>query len=174
MSNSLTADEEIKSKILRLMDENHNMCVATVRSDGWPQATMVGYLRKDLAIYFVVARDSQKFANIQADSRVSIALGHDAERHIRGLSIAARAVEVTDPTEIEEVNALALDRDIMHGVFSPRKTSAALMRATPSVISIIDLAKGPGEPELFEVEAETVLRRVQNVRGHGSDLEKRA
>src|SRR5665213_882310 len=98
------SDFELKAKIIALLDENRVMTVATVRPDGWPQATMVGYAHDDLTLYFVVARTSQKLANIERDPRISIALGrlsieigqagHDG---IRGLSMAARVSEVTDP-----------------------------------------------------------------------------
>ena len=84
----------LRDLILEILDENHVMCVATVRSDGWPHATLVNYLRLGRALYFVVARDSQKFENITRDSRVSIARGGGllANGAGRGLSMAALAI----------------------------------------------------------------------------------
>lgn len=38
-----TMDEEIRRRILALLDEHRIMTVATLRPDGWPQATTVGY-----------------------------------------------------------------------------------------------------------------------------------
>jgi len=54
------------------------MTIATLRPDGWPQATMVGYVNDGFLLYCFVARSTQKFANIQRDPRVSIAIGSDA------------------------------------------------------------------------------------------------
>jgi nitroimidazol reductase NimA-like FMN-containing flavoprotein (pyridoxamine 5'-phosphate oxidase superfamily) len=153
---------ELKTKILELLDENDVMTVATVRADGWPQATLVGYVRDDLTLYFAVARISQKLANIQRDPRVSIALGHHAPNRLRGLSMAAHAAEVTDSREIARLNALMRERYPGKSRFSPREISAALIRATPSVVSVIDLTEGPGEPELAEPDGDTMVRRIRN------------
>jgi nitroimidazol reductase NimA-like FMN-containing flavoprotein (pyridoxamine 5'-phosphate oxidase superfamily) len=153
---------ESKAKIVELLQENRVMSIATIRSDGWPQATMVGYVHDDLTLYFVVARLSQKFANIAREPRVSISLGHDAPNRLRGLSMAAHAAEVTDPAEIEHLNALLLERYPEQSIFSPREPSAAVLRATPIVVSIIDLARGPGEPQLVEIDNETTVDHVQN------------
>jgi nitroimidazol reductase NimA-like FMN-containing flavoprotein (pyridoxamine 5'-phosphate oxidase superfamily) len=57
-------DEEIRRKILRLLDEHRIMTIATLRPDGWPQATTVGYASEGLTIYFLCGRDSQKAANL--------------------------------------------------------------------------------------------------------------
>jgi len=159
---SATAKIESKAKILELLQENRVMSVATIRSDGWPQATMVGYVHDDLTLYFVVARISQKLANIEREPRISIALGHDAPNRLRGLSMAARAAEVTDSAEIEHLNALVRKRYPEQSMFSPRETSVAVMRATPTVVSVIDLARGPGEPQLVEISNETTVDHVRN------------
>jgi hypothetical protein len=160
-------DLELKAKIVELLDENRTMTVATVRPDGWPQATMVGYAHDDLTLYFVVARTSQKFANIKRDPRVSIAIGRLSiaigEAHhdrIIGLSMAARVAEVTDLAEVECVNRLAARQSPEQAVFAPREVSVAVMRATPTVISVIDLAMGPGQPDLVHVTSETTVYRA--------------
>jgi hypothetical protein len=36
-------DEEIRRKILSILDQHRDMSIATLRPDGWPQATTVGY-----------------------------------------------------------------------------------------------------------------------------------
>jgi general stress protein 26 len=151
-----------KPKILELLDENRVMSVATVRHDGWPQATMVGYVHDDLTLYFAVARISQKLANIKREPRISIALGHDAPNRLRGLSMAAHAAEVSDLAEIDHLNALMLERYPEQNRFSPREASSAVLRATPIVVSIIDLAKSPGEPELVQVSTEATVHQIRN------------
>ena len=162
-----TTDNARKAKILAILDENRIMTVATVRPDGWPQATMVGYVHDDLALYFVVARDSQKLANIGRDPRISIAIGKDSPDRIEGLSIAARAAEVMDFDEVNRLNALINRHYPEQSVFAPRKASSAVMRATPEIISLIDLSKGPGQPELLEVTRETFVHRVSHSEDSG-------
>jgi nitroimidazol reductase NimA-like FMN-containing flavoprotein (pyridoxamine 5'-phosphate oxidase superfamily) len=44
------ADADLKAKILELLDEHRVMAIATNRADGWPQATIVGYVHLDLTI----------------------------------------------------------------------------------------------------------------------------
>lgn len=154
------ADLDTKATILAILEENRIMSLGTVRPDGWPQVTMVGFVHDDLALYFVVARTSQKFANITHDPRVSIAVGRDQPEHIRGLSIAARAAEVLDLDEVLRLNRSVLERYPHQAMFAPREALSAVMCATPSLISVIDMSKGPGHPELVEVSNETSVRRV--------------
>ena len=151
-----------RAKIFELLDENRIMSVATVRPDGWPQATMVGYVHDDLTLYFAVARTSQKLANIKREPKISIALGHETADRLRGLSMAADVAEVTDLAEIARLNALILERYPEQRVFAPREASAAVLRARPRVISIIDLPKSPGQPELVEVGADATVHRIRN------------
>jgi uncharacterized pyridoxamine 5'-phosphate oxidase family protein len=155
-----STDLELKAKILALLGENRVMSVATIRPDGWPQVTMVGYVHDDLTLYFAIARTSQKYANIARDPRVSIALGQDQPDRIRGLSMAARAMEVIDIEEVMRLNALIAARYPEQSVFAPREAAAAVIRAMPKVISVIDLSKGPGRPELVQVTSETVVHRL--------------
>jgi hypothetical protein len=37
-------NKQIKEKILALLDQHRIMTIATLRPDGWPQATTVGYV----------------------------------------------------------------------------------------------------------------------------------
>jgi nitroimidazol reductase NimA-like FMN-containing flavoprotein (pyridoxamine 5'-phosphate oxidase superfamily) len=50
----------------------------TLRPDGWPQATTVGYVNEDLTLYFLCGLDCQKAANLARDDRVSLTIDHDA------------------------------------------------------------------------------------------------
>jgi nitroimidazol reductase NimA-like FMN-containing flavoprotein (pyridoxamine 5'-phosphate oxidase superfamily) len=158
---------DAKAKILALLNENRAMSVATIRPDGWPQATMVGYVHDDLTLYFVVARISQKLANIKREPRISIALGQDSPNRLRGLSMAARAAEVTDLAEIDHLNELMQERYPGQTRFSPREVSTAILRATPEIISVIDLPKGPGEPDLVAISSETSVDSMPNAAAFG-------
>jgi general stress protein 26 len=150
---------KLKSRILAILDENRVMTVATLRPDGWPQATMVGYVHDDLTLYFAVARDSQKLANITREPRVSIAIGRQsAGDRVRGLSMAARANEVTDVAEVVRLDALIAERYPGRIVFAPQGKAAAVIRVTPQLVSVID--QDEGAPTLAQVATETVVRPI--------------
>ncbi len=46
------------------------MTIATLRPDGWPQATTVGYVSEGLDLYFLCGPNSQKAHNLAVDDRV--------------------------------------------------------------------------------------------------------
>src|SRR6186713_1041666 len=81
------------------------MSLATLRPDGWPQATTVGYVNEGLILYFLCSWDSQKAANLARDDRVSLTIDHDTSdpMEITGLSMAAHAQVVVDPAESGKV-----------------------------------------------------------------------
>jgi nitroimidazol reductase NimA-like FMN-containing flavoprotein (pyridoxamine 5'-phosphate oxidase superfamily) len=53
-------DEETREKIHTLLNEHRIMTVATLRPDGWPQATTVSYVNEGLTLYFLCGLESQK------------------------------------------------------------------------------------------------------------------
>lgn len=158
------ATGDFKATILAILDENRIMSLATSRADGWPQVTLVGYAHDDLTLYCTVGLSSQKLANITRDPRVSVAIGHDLPKQLRGLSMSARAAQVTDVEEIERLNGVIAGRYPEQTIFAPRETSCAVLRITPKLVSIIDLAKGPGLPQLVEVASEVLVRPVDKDR----------
>ena len=88
-------DESFQRKILALLDQHRTMRIATLRPDGWPQVTTVGYANDGFAIYFLCGPDSQKPSNLARDDRVSPAIDDDPAQvmDITGLSMAARTVK---------------------------------------------------------------------------------
>lgn len=141
-------------KAIEILDANRLMAISTVRPDGWPQATMVSYANDGLLIYFVVSRLSQKFANIENDDRVSIAIGRDCEKpgSIRALSIAAHASEVRDPKQREGAIDLVLKRHPgLASLPRPAHAHAAVMRAPCSIVTILDYSKGFGHADVLTI-----------------------
>jgi len=141
----------LKALILRLLHEHRVMTMATLRPDGWPQATMVGYVNDGFFLYCFVARSTQKFANIQRDPRVSIAIGSDAANpmQVRGLSLAGHASEVNDRSEFDEIAALRLRKFPEYAALpAPKPTQVALLRIAPDIISVLDYEHGFGHSEL--------------------------
>ena len=152
--------ERLGERVLQILAENRIMAVATLRDDGWPQATMVGYAHDGLVLYFAIGRDSQKRANMARDPRVSIAIGHHepGEAGPRGLSVAATVSEVTDAVAVRRLNDLILERYPEQMVFTPSGASIALMKALPTVISLIDPANGQDKPLLLRVDRSGALK----------------
>jgi hypothetical protein len=70
-------DEAIKRKILTLLEQHRIMTIATLRPDGWPQATTVGYANDGLTLNFLCGPDSQKAANLARE----VAGRHVKARH---------------------------------------------------------------------------------------------
>ena len=144
----------MKRKAIEILDSHRLMALATVRPDGWPQATMVGYANEGLLIYFIISRKGQKYANIDADQRVSIAIGSDFEdpRTIAALSIAAEASPVTDPEQRERAIDLILDRHPgLKSLPRPDPASSAVMRAACRIVTVLDYSKGLGHTDILTI-----------------------
>lgn len=145
---------ELRSKILDILARHHNLTIATLRPDGYPQATTVGYASDGLTIYFGCGVHSQKAQNITRDDRVSAAIDEDHANwlEIEGLSIAGRAARVTDPQELEKANSLFTAKFPQVSAFSAdMRTAMDIFRVTPSVISVLDYTKGFGHTDLVRV-----------------------
>lgn len=146
-------DERMKRKIVSLLDGHRNLTIATLRPDGWPQATTVGYANDGLAIYFLCGKGSQKDANLTRDPRCSLTVDEDEGQvmQITGLSMAARASRVTDEAEGERALALLWSRYPAQESLPfelPRPADVALYRLTPVVVSVLDYTKGFGHTDL--------------------------
>lgn len=146
-------DDQMRQKILGLLDEHRIMTLATLRPDGWPQATTVGYVNEGLTLYFLCGLDSQKARNLALDDRVSLTIDHDTPdlMAITGLSMAARAEAVTDRAEAEKVlrmlplkypDAPPLPMKM------PSPDEVRLFRIQPQVISVLDYSQGFGHTDL--------------------------
>ena len=146
-------DEEIRRKVLTLLDQHRIMTVATLRPDGWPQATTVGYVNEGLTLYFLCGPNSQKAANLARDDRVSVTIDHDTPQvmEITGLSMAAHAQPVVDRAEAEKILRM-LPQKYPAQVNLPGPMPAAdqvrIFRVTPTVISVLDYTQGFGHTDL--------------------------
>ncbi|MBB4003842.1 pyridoxamine 5'-phosphate oxidase family protein [Aurantimonas endophytica] len=149
-------DSELEAKILDILDRHRIMTIATLRPDGWPQATTVGYASVGLTLYFLCALDSQKAANLAHDDRVSLTIDHDTPdlMAITGLSMAARAEAVTDRAEAETALRLMPAKYPATTTLPmpmPGPDEVRIFRLTPVVISVLDYAKGFGHSDTITV-----------------------
>ena len=146
-------DATIRGKILKLLDEHRVMTIATLRPDGWPQATTVGYVSEGLTLYFLCGLDSQKARNLARDDRVSLTIDRDTPdiMAIAGLSMAAHAVAVADREEAERVLKLLPAKYPEHTsvpIEMPSQEDVRIFRVKPTVISVLDYSQGFGHTDL--------------------------
>lgn len=147
-----TDEASLQARILSVLDSRHMMALATNRPDGWPQVTLVNYFRREHALYFVVATDSQKFANITRDPRVSIAIGGGAAGPY-SLSMSAHATEVRDFELIERLNKTIPALPLESGLTPhPGANGVVLLEARPQIITLVDYATPPGHREILTVD----------------------
>ncbi|HVJ11172.1 MAG TPA: pyridoxamine 5'-phosphate oxidase family protein [Burkholderiales bacterium] len=135
----MSLDEQIRRKILKLLDEHRNMTIATLRPDGWPQATTVGYANDGLTLYFLCALDSQKAQNLARDDRVSLAIDEDTQ-------------PVTERAEAQKVLRMLMAKyppqEVPAGWTMPEPEEVRIFKVEPSVISLLDYTEGFGHTDL--------------------------
>ena len=139
----------MEDNAVRILDAHRVMAISTVRPDGWPQTTIVGYANDGLTVYFIIFRSSQKFANILADDRVAIAVGEEPRdlRHLEAVYAGAHATEVTDLKQAEQAwRLLAHRHPNLSQLQAPDEAETALMCAKCEHVSVLDYSQGvPGE-----------------------------
>ncbi|MEZ5667569.1 MAG: pyridoxamine 5'-phosphate oxidase family protein [Alphaproteobacteria bacterium] len=134
-----------------ILAQGRDLAIATLRPDGFPQATTVSYVADGLTIYFGCGEHSQKARNIARDARVSLTLtlDYDDWTGIRGLSLAGLAERVTDPAEVGHIGKLMMARfPQVADLDPPWEGDIAFIRVMPKVISVLDYRKGFGHTDL--------------------------
>ena len=145
-------DTSLKQNILSILDGAKDMTIATVRDDGFPQATTVSYAHDDLTLYFGTSAVSQKARNIERSDKVSLTVNLPYENwgEIRGISAAGRAMRLTDPKDIELARNLLLSK-FPAGIAEyvpPDDQDIALFRVMLEVISALDYRQGFGHEDV--------------------------
>ena len=146
---------ETHAQIIRILDAAVDMTLATVRPDGFPQATVVTFVHDDLMIYFATEASSQKAQNIARDDKVSLTITPPYETwlDIEGISLGGHARRITDAEECARIEQLMLDRfPQIADVVAAETEAPAYFRIDPVVISLLDYGKGFGHTELIEVQ----------------------
>lgn len=147
----------MNDKAIAILGENRIMAISTVRPDGWPHTTYVGYANDGLTLYFILFRASEKFANIAAEKRVSFAIGREPPdiRLAEAFYAGATASEVTDPAQRDQAWRLLVERHPnLGGSAQPNWSQAALMRADIQHGEVLDYTKGLGHSDALYVAAE--------------------
>jgi hypothetical protein len=148
-------DKNTHAQIIKILDQTMDMTLATVRPDGFPQATVVAFVHDDLMIYFSTAPNAQKALNIAACDKVSLTVTppYTKWEEIEGLSMGGHARRVTDPDEVSRANLLFAERfpGLMDAV-PEDPAGSTLFRFDPTVISLLDYSRGFGYAELIDVQ----------------------
>jgi general stress protein 26 len=149
-------DPGLKQEIISIIDDANDMTIATVREDGYPQATTVSYVNDGLKIYFGCAANSQKAKNLARNNKVSLTvnLPYASWNDIRGLSLGGRAELVTDPQEVGQVSQLMFEKFPQIACYAPAELEEiVLFQVTPEIISVLDYRKGFGHTDLVKIVA---------------------
>jgi general stress protein 26 len=151
---TLAMDSAVHEKIVAILAGANDMTIATVRPDGYPQATTVGFVNDGVKIYFGTSADSQKARNIALCDKVSltVTLPYNRWEEIQALSMGGRAARVADAKEMARVGRLILKKFPQGADFGPNEAdSIAIFSITPEVVSVLDYRKGFGHTELVTV-----------------------
>jgi nitroimidazol reductase NimA-like FMN-containing flavoprotein (pyridoxamine 5'-phosphate oxidase superfamily) len=161
----------VQNSAVEILDSRQTMAISTLRPDGWPQTTIVGYANEGLTLYFLVLRTSQKLANIRRDRRISFAIGVEPVHpdRLTAFYAAAHACEVVDPKERGRAWSLLQSRHPNLNHFDlPQRTEAAMIRATCQHISVLDYRKGPGHIDELSISDEGGTRQYPRTEQWGS------
>lgn len=148
-------DTETRATLVRFLRAHGTLTLATLRADGWPQATAVSYASDELALYFAAGSDAQKIENIRRDARVSVTIQRDFDdwREIKGVSMAATAELLTHAHDIAHARELLERKFARFAELGAADDFAGwtFVRLTPKVVSLIDYSTGYGHKLQFHV-----------------------
>jgi uncharacterized protein YhbP (UPF0306 family) len=144
-------DQSFKDFVLQVIDGAADLTLATLRPDGFPQATTVSYAHDGLNLYVGIGKRSQKADNIRHNNKVSLTINlpYQDWREIKGLSMSALA-EIVEDGAADTAKACLLKRfpQIAEWGDDAVANEMAFLKITPQVISILDYSKGFGHTEL--------------------------
>ncbi len=154
-------DRATRQLVLHLLEDGEVMTIATVRPDGWPQATTVTYANDGLTLYFSCDHDCQKVRNLARSDKVSLTVNGEVQdwNRIQGLSMGGTA-RLARPAEARRGLALLGRKYPPLADLSPEDLAeTAVVKVTPRVISVIDYTRGFGHARLIRVGRPTRGRR---------------
>jgi general stress protein 26 len=145
-------DQSTREFVLDIIDKAQDLTLATVRPDGYPQATTVSYAHDGLTLYVGVGKESQKVQNIRQNNKVSLTIntGYDDWNHIKGLSMSGIAEIVSDPENIRHAGECMLKRfpHLSEWAATDQAKEMLFLKIEPQMVSVLDYEKGFGHTEL--------------------------
>jgi general stress protein 26 len=148
-------DKTQEKFILNLMRRHNVMTLATVRPDGFPQATTVAYANESFDLYFSCDNSSQKAKNIRKCDKVSATIDRDTRdwNKVKGLSLGGHAQLLKGKNAREHAYQVLLKKFPEMSSFPPSEPAMAFVRVRPTVISVLDYTQGFGHTELVKIDA---------------------
>jgi len=148
-------DQASRDFALDVLNQAKDITLATIRPDGYPQATLVNFVNEGLTIYVGVGKDSQKANNVRHSEKVSLTVNGQFSdwQHVHSLSMGGNAYIVSDSEEIARIES-AMDAkfpDIGEWAHSDASHPLVFLKITPTVVSILNYEKGVGHAELETV-----------------------
>ena len=133
------------------------MTLATVRADGFPQATAVTFINEGLDICFASREHSQKATNLARNGKVSaaITLPFSTWHDIKALSMGGVVRRLDDESEVARLSRLLLEKSPESAEFAGYAIAGVafyLMR--PKIITLLDYSRGIGHSITLEVGTE--------------------
>lgn len=148
-------DHMTEEFVLNIIERAKDLTLATVRPDGYPQATTVSFAHDGLTIYVGVGKESQKINNIRNNNKVSLTINNDYHNwnEIKGLSMGGLASILTDADDIRVATGCMIKRfpQVIEWLESGQASEAVFLKIMPQVISILDYEKGFGHTHLVTV-----------------------
>ena len=150
----MSTSAELK-RIIDILDGADDLTIATLRDDGYPQATVVSFVNDGLNIHLGTGAEAQKARNMMRNNKVSVAvtLPYATWDEIKGVNLAGRAHRITDPQEFRHVGELMFKKfpQISQYADFGSGMEMALFRIEPEVVSILDYAQGFGHTDLVDL-----------------------
>jgi nitroimidazol reductase NimA-like FMN-containing flavoprotein (pyridoxamine 5'-phosphate oxidase superfamily) len=148
-------DQDTRKFILDVLDRAQDLTLATIRPDGYPQATTVSFAHDGLDIYVAISATSQKAENIRRCDKVSLSIDTDYSdwNHIQGLSMGANAEILSDAEQIRHAGELLMKRfpQVKEWAGTARIADFAFLKIRPKIISVLNYEKGFGHTETVPV-----------------------
>jgi nitroimidazol reductase NimA-like FMN-containing flavoprotein (pyridoxamine 5'-phosphate oxidase superfamily) len=148
-------DQATQEFIVNIIDKAKDLTLATIRSDGYPQATTVSFANDGLTIYIGVGQESQKLANIRLNNKISLAITCEYQNwhQIKGLSMGGVAEVLSDSDEIRVATGCMIKRfpQVIEWLESGQASEIVFLKIKPQVISILDYEKGFGHTDFVTV-----------------------
>jgi general stress protein 26 len=131
------------------------LTLATVREDGYAQATTVSYANDALTIYVATGKEAQKVKNIRRSNKVSLTIDtpYKDRSQIKGLPIGATAEVLADDKEITHALGCIVRKfpQAVEWTKSAQAADIVVLKITPKIISMLDYTKGFGHTEVVSV-----------------------
>lgn len=141
--------------VLDIINQGKDLTLATVRPDGYPQATTVSYANDGMTIYVGIGKNSQKANNIRNNNKVSLTINTDYEDwdHIKGLSMGATAEIIDSADDIKQATDCMVKKfpQVLQWANKDHTDDILFLKIHPQIISVLDYQKGFGHTDLVKV-----------------------